>query len=266
MPDVDQQNAAYWNELCGSGMARALGIDAVTPESLKRFDDAYLAYYPYLLAHVQPDQLAGRQVLEVGLGYGTLGQHLAAAGADYTGLDIAAGPVAMLNDRLRLAGLPGRAIQGSVLACPLPDASQDAVVSIGCLHHTGNLQRAFDEVHRVLKPGGTAVLMVYSKFSYRQWLRWPGTTLAALVGSSKDALDAQRHAYDHDASGAGAPETLFVSARELRAMLKSFRHVAITRENNGPFTVRGRTLVSREALLPVVGRFAGLDLYVRVTK
>ena len=56
--------------------------------------------------------LRDRDVLEVGLGYGTVGQKIAESGARYTGLDIAQGPVDGLNHRLAQSGLPGRAIQG----------------------------------------------------------------------------------------------------------------------------------------------------------
>src|SRR6185295_2793660 len=114
---------------------------------------------------------AGRRVLEVGLGYGTLGQKIVEAGAIYTGLDIAAGPVRMMQHRLSLQDLPGSVQQGSVLACPFPDESFDCVVSIGCFHHTGNARRALDETWRVLRPGGQAHLMVYNQFSLRQWLK-----------------------------------------------------------------------------------------------
>src|SRR3954466_7241161 len=98
--------------------------------------------------------MRGSRVLEIGLGYGTLSQKLAEHARSYRGLDIAAKPVAMVNHRLRMSGPAGRAVQGSALAMPFPDSSFDFVVSIGCFHHTGNLQRCLDESFRVLAPGG----------------------------------------------------------------------------------------------------------------
>jgi 2-polyprenyl-3-methyl-5-hydroxy-6-metoxy-1,4-benzoquinol methylase len=59
-------------------------------------------------------------VLEVGLGYGTVSQRIAESGARYRGLDIAGGPISMVNDRLRQANLPDFAQQGSILAAPFP--------------------------------------------------------------------------------------------------------------------------------------------------
>ena len=46
----------------------------------------------------------------------------------------------------------------------------DLVYSNGVLHHTVDTQRAIDEVYRVLKPGGQAVIMLYCKSSWHYWL------------------------------------------------------------------------------------------------
>ena len=277
---IDRANADVWNELCGSTLARTLGIQDRSPESLRRFDEAYLGLYPYLLGYVEPDRMAGQTVLEVGLGYGTLGQRIAESGASYLGLDLAPGPVAMMNQRLGMHGLRGRAIRGSILACPVTSSSVDAVVSIGCFHHTGNVQRSIDETYRVLKPGGTATLMVYNQFSYRQWMRWPVRTLRAWLhaaaGSAPPPTERQRGAYDSDIGGRAAPETAFVSVPTLRKMLQRFSRVEINRENCADvflgFRLRhldkeiGLVLVPRKRLLSSVGRWAGLDLYVTAWK
>src|SRR4051812_15579052 len=103
--EFDQANAEFWDELCGSAFAQALGITDHTSASLERFDRAYLDFYPYLLDRVGLQDVAGKEVLEVGLGYGTLSQQLAAVAADFTGLDVAAGPVNMVNHRLRMKEL-----------------------------------------------------------------------------------------------------------------------------------------------------------------
>ncbi len=263
---VDEANAAFWDELCGSNFAIELGITDRTPESLARFDRAYLDYYPYLLGHVPVASMRGQRILEIGLGYGTLSQKITEAGAEYHGLDIAAGPVSMVNHRLRMAGLPGEARQGNMLKCPHPDGSLDGVVSIGCFHHTGDLQRCLDETWRVLKPGGRAFIMVYNRFSLRQWTLWPGPTLRAALGFSAPVLDAQRKLYDPDTAGGGAPETVFTGARELRTMMRRFSQVQVRRENCDDLRWRGKHYVDRRRLLPLVGPVLGLDLYASAVK
>jgi hypothetical protein len=39
---IDRRNSEFWDELCGSGLAQQLGISDASPESLERFDAAYL--------------------------------------------------------------------------------------------------------------------------------------------------------------------------------------------------------------------------------
>src|SRR5262245_20640242 len=147
--EISRKNADFWDELCGTQLARQLGITDKSPASLKRFDDWYLDFYPYLLEHVVLNDMRDKDVLEVGLGYGTVSQRIAEAGARYHGLDIAAGPVAMANSRMRRLGLPERAVQASILRAPFADSAFDYMVAIGCLHHTGDLRRAIDEAHRI---------------------------------------------------------------------------------------------------------------------
>jgi len=264
---TDQANAEFWNELCGSNLAQTLGITDRSKRSLERFDRAYLDYYPYLLRHVRPSELAGCRVLEIGLGYGALGQKIAEAGADYVGLDIAEVPVRMMGHRLRLQGLGGFAVRGSALSLPFPPESIDVLLSIGCFHHTGNVEQALDETYRVLRPGGRAVLMVYNQFSYRQWFRWPARTFHALLRDIGLPLggvavnEAQRRAYDSLACGQPAPEIAFLSIAQLRRMLRHFPRVEFFKENN---TICLR--IPREWLLPSLGRWLGLDIYIRAQK
>lgn len=276
---VDKANKEFWNELCGSGLAKQLGITDHSLESLKLFDDTYMSYYPYLLEHVKTKEMKGKKVLDVGLGFGTLGQIIARSGADYTGLDIAEGPVKMLNHRLRMLNLPGLAIQGSMLECPIESSSMDWVVSIGCFHHTGNMQRCVDEAFRVLKPGGRAMIMVYNRFSLRQWQQWPRKTWQAFLydnGLAKrlpDSDEDQRRAYDAgDAGeGGGAPETEFFSKKQIHHIFQRYSMVKCHLENSDdvylkmPFRKK-KIHIARSKALPTFGKLLGLDIYIEARK
>lgn len=265
---IDRANAKFWDELCGTTFARDHGIADRSLEGLRRFDRTYLDFYPYLLQRVPVSTMRDLAVLEVGLGYGTLGQKIAESGARYTGLDIAAGPVEMMNTRLAMQGLPGRAMQGNMLDCPLPDASQDCVVSIGCFHHTGNLARCIDEAWRVLKPGGRAFLMVYNALSYLRWIKWPRQTLRAAraPAQARPPSGSDAESYDFDTAGRAAPETVFVSRAQLASMMQRFSRVDLVLENCSDVRLLGVTLVRRGALIPTLGRFAGLDIYASAVK
>src|SRR4051794_752448 len=139
---LDERNATFWDELCGSGLARSIGVTDHSPASLHRFDEAYMDRYPYLSAQLPAPRRPGEPLLEIGLGFGTVSQRLAESGFAYHGLDIAPGPVAIVRERLRRLGEEGAeacVVQGSALEIPHPDGAFETVVSIGCLHHTGNL-------------------------------------------------------------------------------------------------------------------------------
>ncbi len=140
--EVDHKNSTFWDELCGSQLAKELGIHDFSPESLKKFDDLYFGFYPYLLSFVGMNQLKDLDVLEVGLGYGSLSQKILEAGVNYTGLDIAEGPVGIVNERVVHTGGTGIAHCGSIFESGFTDNKFDRVIAIGCFHHTGNTQKA----------------------------------------------------------------------------------------------------------------------------
>ena len=204
---IDQQNRAFWDELCGTGLATSLGITEITPSSVAQFDEAYMAYYPYLSRYLDDLPVESRKVLEIGLGFGTVGQILAQRGARYHGADIAAGPVAMMRDRLRWLGRPdeGAIVQASALELPWPEGTFDVFVSIGCLHHTGDLPRAVSEVHRVLAPGGTAFVMLYNAHSFRRLIVAPRERLRA-ARARRSSDERVRAMYDANTAGDAAPQ------------------------------------------------------------
>jgi SAM-dependent methyltransferase len=266
---LDRRNADFWNELCGTGLAQAIGIADASPESLRRFDDAYFGMYPYLMNYVLPHNLAGTKVLEIGLGYGTLGQRLAERGADYYGLDIAPGPVMMMRYRLEQLGRPPNVLEGSALEMPYEAETFDYVYSIGCLHHTGNLRRAIAEVGRVLKPGGHAIVMLYNRHSFRQFMqvtlpRWR----ERLKGRSKTPeAEAIRALYDTSSTGTVAPHTDYVTRRDVRRLFVGFSRVSIDIQNFDAFYLPYKIMyVPREKSLNNLGRILGLDLYITAKK
>lgn len=259
-PDLDAENAAFWDELCGTTLAKAVGATGRTPEDLQRFDDAYLDFYPYLTRYV-PDDLTGQRVLEIGLGYGTLGGVLVDRGARYTGVDISPGPVAMMQHRIETADHAEEcdAQQASALALPFEDGEFDLVCTIGCLHHTGDLAGAIDEVRRVTRPGGVAVVMVYNRWSARRVVGAPRRALATARDRGQ-ANAVARAQYDADQSGHAAPHTDFVSSRDLRRMLGRFSSVEIHKRNIDV----ARVPLARPLLLKArIDRLVGLDLYAR---
>jgi len=269
-PQLNDANASvnkvFWDELCGTGLAKSLGIEDHSLSSIERFDDAYYEFYPYLLGYIEPKKMAGKKVLEIGLGYGTVGREVAKAGANYLGMDIAENPAAMLKHSFELLQIPGETLQGDFLNNNFNDNTFDYVISIGCFHHTGNISRCIDEAYRILKPGGTAILMVYNQFSLRQWIRWPVATFRALLlGNSRSNVE-QRNAYDARVDGSAAPVTEFTSIRQAKKLLSKFQDIHLAKDNCDDIRVLKKWRIDRKSLLGVVGPLAGLDIYIQAQK
>ena len=100
----------------------------------------------------------GDRVLDVGCGTGVLlGQlRVRAPAAQLLGVDATPGMLARARTRL---GADAMLIESSGEALPLPDGSMQAVVSTSTLHYMADAPRAMREMHRVLAPGGTLVLI-----------------------------------------------------------------------------------------------------------
>ena len=229
---LDEENAVFWSQLCGTNMAKTLGITDSSKESLKKFDDWFFGFYEYLPKYIPFNEVKGLKVLEIGLGYGSVSQRLMESGADFHALDISSAPVSFSKHRASLVGA-----QSTALDIPYPDNYFDLVVSIGCLHHTGNLPLALKETVRVLKPGGKISGMLYSSVSYRQLFKNPYGWLKEKFGVAKDdsrnANSNERSVYDANSKGEAAPYVTFTSSKQLRKFLLGLKEIEICSENLG---------------------------------
>jgi len=111
-----------------------------------------------------------KDVLEIGCGMGTDAINFGRAGARYTGVDLTEVSIEMVRRRFELEGLNASLKVADAERLPFEDNSFDLVYSHGVLHHTPDTQRAVNEVRRVLRPGGTAMVMLYHKNSYNYWI------------------------------------------------------------------------------------------------
>ncbi|MGI5492897.1 class I SAM-dependent methyltransferase [Microtetraspora malaysiensis] len=101
---------------------------------------------------------SGAAVLEVAPGPGYLAVEMARLGFAVTGLDISHTFVEIASERARRAGVSVRIEQGDAADLPFDDASFDLVVCQAAFKNFGRPVRAMDEMHRVLRDGGTAVI------------------------------------------------------------------------------------------------------------
>ncbi len=103
----------------------------------------------------------GERVLDVGVGPGLLALDLARLVGEagrLLGLDLAPAMVEMSS--ARLGALPQAEVRtGDATALDLPDGSFDAAVSTQVYEYVADMPRALSELHRVLRPGGRALIL-----------------------------------------------------------------------------------------------------------
>jgi ubiquinone/menaquinone biosynthesis C-methylase UbiE len=117
------------------------------------------AEYRTEAAKLTADLPAGAEILEVAPGPGYLAVELARSGRyRVTGLDISRTFVQLAGEHARRSGVTVEFRHGDVGAMPFGDASFDLVVCQAAFKNFLHPVRALDEMHRVLRPGGTAVI------------------------------------------------------------------------------------------------------------
>jgi ubiquinone/menaquinone biosynthesis C-methylase UbiE len=99
--------------------------------------------------------------LEIGAGTGYFSLNLAQLGLIErpTASDISPGMLETLSDTARQLGVPVETVVAEAEELPFEDASFDLVFGHAVLHHIPDLERAFSEFARVLRPGGTVAFM-----------------------------------------------------------------------------------------------------------
>lgn len=176
----------------------------------RAFFDAYDARRQATEGHIRLElerlPLAGARVLEIGLGHGTESQFLAERAGEYTGVDLTPESLRRVRRRFQLFDLarPRLALTNAE-RLPFGDAAFDLVFSHGVIHHSPRIHEIVAEIHRVLRPGGLAVIMVYHRNSLNYHLSirllrragifalaLPGVTraVARLTGEPSDRLAA----------------------------------------------------------------------------
>jgi ubiquinone/menaquinone biosynthesis C-methylase UbiE len=106
---------------------------------------------------LRPQRL-GHDVLEIGVGSGSVAQQVLSDTPElaWTAIDI--DPHMTQAAATRLRGFAGASVKtADATAMPFPDESFDSVVSCLMLHHIIDWERAVAEAARVLRPGGIFV-------------------------------------------------------------------------------------------------------------
>ena len=169
-----------------------------------RFDK--LHYLPRL---VDFNAYASQRVLDVGCGVGNDLSRFARGGAEVFGIDLAEHSIELARANFSQRSLQGQFEVMNGEQMRFPDNSFDLVYCHTVLHFTPHPQRMVDEIYRVLKPHGQAIIMTVNR---RSWLNF----LRKIMYVEIDHLD--------------APVFRQYTVREFRRLLSPFATVTVIPE------------------------------------
>ena len=190
---------------------------------------------PLLSRFIDYGQLRDSCVLDIGYGVGWLVRELRQAGAIVHGIDLSESHFEYASYRFRED--PNVHLQiASAEKIPFPDCTFDFISAYGVIHHSADDQQCYDEIWRVLKPGGRVFLMLYRRGGPKYW--WQKMFRKGILqgGLFRHGFHIQRFinsvtdAYQQDSPG--APISRHYSRREINEKLKRFFEVDLKISGN----------------------------------
>jgi SAM-dependent methyltransferase len=215
----------------------------------------YQKYAPWMPEVMGFEDFAGQRLLEVGCGMGTDLLQFARGGANVTGVDLTPRSIEISRYHLSLYGRSGEFAIADCERLPFNDESFDVAYSNGVLHHTPDTAGAVREIHRVLRAGGQARVMLYHRGSFAYWsqviVRYGILRGEFLRG--KSAADIMSRYVEFN-QGGGRPLVKVYSRRQALELFSMFREVRVQVEQ----------LIESELFL--LGRFIPRNIFRRLQK
>jgi ubiquinone/menaquinone biosynthesis C-methylase UbiE len=251
---------------CGAvhGREHEFGTREFFDEIERHRYNEYASWMPRLMGF---EQFRGARLLEVGCGMGTDLLQFSRGGARCVGIDLTPRSIEITQHRFKLYGAGGAFMISDGEHLPFCDESFDVVYSNGVLHHTPDTEGAIREVHRVLRPDGTAKVMLYHRNSLNYWLeivvRRGVLGAEFLRGRSVEEIMSRVIEYsDHEAR----PLVKVYSRREARALFKMFKDVKVDVEQLTRAELRFLSPLVSERMLEILRRRIGWNVIVTAIK
>lgn len=139
------------------------------PGSSQFFNDLegyHFGKLDYLKKLIPFGDFSGKKVLEVGCGVGFDLARFARGGAFVTGIDVSPKAIELARRHFEMSGLHGdlRVMSGDDIS--FDDGAFDLVYCHGVINYAPDDKAMVEEIYRVLKPHGKAILMVFNRISW----------------------------------------------------------------------------------------------------
>ncbi|HEY9230599.1 MAG TPA: class I SAM-dependent methyltransferase, partial [Blastocatellia bacterium] len=186
--------------------------------------------------------------------------------AEVTGVDLTPRSIEIARQRFAVYGCAATFAIGDAEQLAFPDERFDVVYSFGVLHHTPDTERAIAEVHRVLKGGGRAVVMLYHRASLYYW---GGLMLKRGIfgGELRRARPAEMMSrYVEHSDTAGRPLVKAYTRGEAHHLFRAFNdcQVSVNQLTRAELGRAGRALP--ENVFQWLARHFGWNLIITATK
>jgi ubiquinone/menaquinone biosynthesis C-methylase UbiE len=136
-----------------------------------QYDEFRYKTESHILDEMDGMNFRNKDVLEIGIGQGADSIQMVKRGANYFGIDLTDVACCRVKERFSSFNLPYKEIlTADAENIPFKNDFFDIIYSHGVIHHSPNIKVIVDEIHRVLKPGGTAIIMLYHKNSFNYYL------------------------------------------------------------------------------------------------
>jgi ubiquinone/menaquinone biosynthesis C-methylase UbiE len=163
----------FWEaEPCGTSEDIVGNLPKESLEWFERIEKYRYSMEPFIFSVAQFDQHKGKRMLEVGVGAGTDHLQWARAGAECHGVDLTDAGIETTRCHLKYYGFTSDLQRVDAEHLPFPDNHFDLIYSWGVIHHSERPEQILGEIHRVLKPGGQFIGMMYSRYSLRSVRFW----------------------------------------------------------------------------------------------
>lgn len=173
--ELNDEVRAFWEQgPCGSGGSIVGALTPLSLEWFERIEEHRYRVEPFIHSVAQFTRHHGKKVLEVGVGAGTDHLQWARAGAQCFGVDLTSAAIETTRARFALYGFASNLQRLDAETLPFEDSTFDLVYSWGVIHHSEKPERIIEEIHRVLKPGGMFVGMLYGRRSplvFKFWVK-----------------------------------------------------------------------------------------------
>ncbi len=223
--DWKQEAVRLWgHDPCESRFGAALKIGSL--EFFQAVERRRYQECPWLRSVVEFDRYAGKRVLEIGIGMGTDHLQFARGGADPVGIDLTPRCVQLTARHLWLHDFRPRLLVADAEELALKDGSVDFVYSMGVLHHTPDIQKAVDEIYRVLKDGTEALVILYHRHSLFHW--WSIRFVERILGRGflRESLSQRLSRIEYSRIGA-RPLVKLYARRDARRLFRRFGAVEV---------------------------------------